>query len=56
MNWSEETRRFLQEKLKRLKALKTLDDLLRNSELTEQDIEKMAVQLKKEAWQRHAGH
>ena len=56
VNWSEETRRFLREKLKRLKALKRLDELLKHSELTEEDVEKMAAQLKREVWQKHARH
>ena len=38
VNWSEETRQFLQERVKRLKALRTLDELTKNSSFTEKDV------------------
>ena len=37
VNWSEETRQFLEERVKRLKLLKKLDELTKNSTLTEED-------------------
>lgn len=37
VNWSEETRQFLEERVKRLKVLKKLDELTKNSTLTEED-------------------
>ncbi|MFH1224865.1 MAG: hypothetical protein V1676_03600 [Candidatus Diapherotrites archaeon] len=37
VNWSEETRQFLEGRVKRLRVLKKLDELTRNSELTEKD-------------------
>ncbi len=37
VNWSEETRQFLEERVKRLKILKKLDELTKNSDLTEED-------------------
>lgn len=38
VNWSEETRQFLEGRIKRLRALKKLDELTKNSELTEKDV------------------
>lgn len=38
INWSEETRQFLEERIMRLKLLKKLDLLTKNSDLTEQDV------------------
>jgi len=38
VNWSEETRQFLEERVKRLKILKKLDELTKNSDLTEEDV------------------
>ena len=37
VNWSEETRQFLEERVKRLKVLKKFDELTKNSDLTEED-------------------
>ena len=37
VNWSEETRQFLEERVKRLKILRKLDELTKNSDLTEED-------------------
>ncbi|MBI4045150.1 MAG: hypothetical protein HY392_05555 [Candidatus Diapherotrites archaeon] len=38
VNWSEETRQFLEGRVKRLKTLRMLDELTKNSELTEEDV------------------
>gem|GEM_PF-2451229 len=38
VNWSEETRKFLHERVKRLKLLSKLDELTKESTLTEQEI------------------
>ncbi len=38
VNWSEETRQFLEERIKRLRLLKKLDELTKNSDVTERDI------------------
>ena len=38
VNWSEERRQFLEERVKRLKILKKLDELTKNSDLTEEDV------------------
>ena len=38
VNWSEETRQFLEERVKKLKLLRKLDQLTKNSDLTEQDV------------------
>ncbi len=41
INWSEETRQFLEERVNRLKLLRRLDKLTKNSELTEDDVVRM---------------
>ncbi len=38
VNWSEETRQFLEERVKRLKILRKLDELTKDSDLTEEDV------------------
>ena len=38
INWSQETRQFLEERIKRLKVLQKLDTLTKNSSLTEKDV------------------
>jgi len=38
VNWSEETRAFLQDRVKRLRLLQKLDEITKNSQLTEQDV------------------
>ena len=40
-NWSEVTRELLEEKVKRLKLLNRMDELLKNSKLTEEDALKL---------------
>ena len=35
VNWSEETRQFLEERVKRLKVLQKLDEITKNSRLTD---------------------
>lgn len=38
INWSEETRQFLEQRIQRLKVLQKLDELTKNSTLTESDV------------------
>lgn len=38
VNWSEETRQFLQERVKKIKLLQKLDEITKNSRLTEKDV------------------
>ena len=38
VNWSEETRAFLQDRVKRLRLLQKLDEITKNSQLTERDV------------------
>jgi hypothetical protein len=38
INWSEETRQFLEKRVKRLMLLKKLDEATQNSTLTEEDV------------------
>lgn len=47
INWSEATRKFLSEKVKRALLLKKLDKMLENSELTDEDIERLSVKARK---------
>ncbi len=53
VNWSEETRRFLQERVKRLKALHKLDELTKNSSLTEKDVLEFGRKIKSGMAKRH---
>ncbi len=53
VNWSEETRQFLEERVKRLKVLKKLDELTRNSELTEEDAIEFGRKINKGIAARH---
>lgn len=52
INWSESTRRFLSEKVKRALLLKKLDKMLENSELTEDDCLKLGNEVKQKAWEK----
>jgi len=47
VNWSEETRRFLEDRVERLKALRKLDELTKNSRLTEEDAIRIGRQIRK---------
>lgn len=53
VNWSEETRRFLEERVKRRKVFKLLDELTKNSQLTEQDAIELGKVVNKGMWQKH---
>lgn len=53
VNWSEETRQFLEERVNRLKVLKKLDDLTKNSELTEEDAIEFGKKIKAGIAKRH---
>lgn len=53
VNWSEETRQFLQERIKRLKALHKLDELTKNSSLTEKDVLDFGRKIKSDMAKRH---
>jgi hypothetical protein len=52
VNWSEETRAFLEERIKRRKALKLLDELTKNSRLTEQDALELGRKINQQAWKK----
>ena len=47
INWSEVTRAFLAEKVKRLALLKRLDKMLENSEISEEDCLRLGTEAKK---------
>ena len=47
INWSEVTREFLSEKVRRLALLMKLDKMLENSELTEEDCIRLGREAKK---------
>lgn len=53
VNWSEETRQFLEERVKRLKVLKMLDELTKNSTLTEEDAIKIGRKINEQIAKRH---
>ncbi len=53
VNWSEETRQFLEARIKRLKALKRLDELTKNSQLTEQDVIELGRKIKANVAKKH---
>jgi ATP-dependent RNA circularization protein (DNA/RNA ligase family) len=53
INWSEETRRFLEERVKRRKVFALFDELTKNSQLTEQDAIELGRAINKGMWQKH---
>ena len=53
INWSEVTREFLNEKIKRAMLLKKLDKLLEQSELTEEDCLKLGEKVKSDMWKKY---
>ena len=53
VNWSEETRQFLEERVKRLRLLKKLDELTKNSDLTEEDVIEFGHKINKGIARRH---
>jgi hypothetical protein len=53
VNWSEVTRLFLKEKVKRVFLLKKLDKMLENSTLTEEDCLKLGEKAKSAMWERY---
>ncbi len=53
VNWSEETRQFLEERVKRLKILKKLDELTKDSDLTEEDVVEFGDKIKRGIAKRH---
>ena len=48
INWSASIREFLAKKIKRILLLKRIDELLENSEFTEEDAEKLGELSKQE--------
>lgn len=53
VNWSEETRQFLEERVKRLKALKKLDELTKNSKITDKEILELSRKINEGIAKRH---
>mgnify|MGYP001558222206 FL=1 len=53
INWSEVTREFLSEKVKRSLLLKKLDKMLENSELTEEDCIRLGNKVKSDMLKRY---
>lgn len=47
VNWSEVTRQFLEERVKKMKLLKRLDELTKNSTFTEEDAVEMGRKINK---------
>ncbi|PIN85261.1 MAG: hypothetical protein COV47_03040 [Candidatus Diapherotrites archaeon CG11_big_fil_rev_8_21_14_0_20_37_9] len=53
VNWSEETRQFLEGRVKKLKLLRKIDELTKDSELTEQDVLELGRKVNKGIAKRH---
>ena len=53
LNWSEITREFLVEKVKRALLLKQIDKMLGNSKLTEKNALELGEKIKKSMWKRY---
>lgn len=53
LNWSEAIREFLIKKTERAALLKSLDKMLENSELTEEDCIRLGREIKEKVWKRH---
>lgn len=53
VNWSEETREFLEGRVKKLKLLRKLDQLTKNSDLTEQDVIEFGRKINRGIAKRH---
>ncbi|MDO8427804.1 MAG: hypothetical protein Q7S92_01185 [Candidatus Diapherotrites archaeon] len=54
INWSQETRQFLEERIKRLRVLQKLDALTKNSSLTEKDVLELGRKINQGIARRHA--
>jgi len=50
LNFSESMRQFLEEKVKRALLLKKLDEILKDSKLTEEDCLRLGNELKEKGW------
>lgn len=53
INWSEVTREFLNEKVKRAMLLQKLDKILENADLTEEDCLKLGERIKAGMWKKY---
>lgn len=53
IKWSEVTREFLSEKVKRLFLLKKLDESLKNSKLTDEDCLRLGKKIKERMWKKY---
>ena len=53
VNWSEETRQFLEDRVKRLKILRKFDELTKDSDLTEEDVIEFGDKIKMGIAKRH---
>ncbi len=53
VNWSEEVRTMLKERIERMKTLKKLDEALKGSKLTTSDIDEISAKIKKASRQKH---
>ena len=51
-NWSEAMRQFLQDKVHRMEILKEMDEMLKHSELTDEDVDKVGHIIKEKAWKK----
>ncbi len=53
VNWSEETRQLLEDRIKRLKFLQELDELTKHSTLTEEDAIEIGRKINKGVARKH---
>lgn len=53
IDWPKETRHFLAEKVKKRKALAILDNLTKNSKLTEKDAIELGRKVNRSIWEKH---
>ncbi len=53
VNWSQETRQFLEQRIERLKVLHKLDELTKHSRLTEEDAVEMGREINRAIAKRH---
>jgi uncharacterized small protein (DUF1192 family) len=53
INWSEEARVLLKDRIERLKALRKLDHALKDSKLSLSDIDEISAKIKKAVSQKH---
>ncbi len=54
INWSEESRQFLEDRVKRMRTLRKLDELTKNSKLTDEDVIAFGRKVNAGIFQKHS--